>query len=77
MAHHWLHPVDPGHLSGTADETCRRARNPVDILRIILGHVHQVDLANRDISVTYSGREVHRTLAESSHFARKVRKSMT
>jgi hypothetical protein len=41
MAHDWLHPVDLGHLSGAIDDTCQRGRNPVDILRIILGHVNQ------------------------------------
>jgi hypothetical protein len=75
MAYHWLHPVDLGHLSGATDETCRQGQNPVDILRIILDHVNQAapqDVRYRDICVTYAGREVDRTLAESTHFARKV-----
>jgi len=41
MAHHWLHPVDLGHLSGATDDTRQRGRNLVDIPRIILGHVNQ------------------------------------
>jgi hypothetical protein len=52
MAHHWLHPVDLGHLSGATGETCRRGLNPVEILRIILGDVNQV--ASQDVHiVTY------------------------
>jgi hypothetical protein len=75
IAHHWLQPVDLGHLSGATDETCWRGLNPVNILRIIRGHVNQAttqDVHYRDISVTYSGCEVHRTLAESAHLARKI-----
>jgi hypothetical protein len=76
MAHGWLHPVDLGHLSGAADETCRPGRNPVDILRIILGHVNQAasqDDHYRDICVTHSGREVHRTFAELTHLPLSLR----
>jgi hypothetical protein len=75
IAHHWLQPVDLGHLSGATDEACRRRRNPVNILRIIRGHVNQAasrDVHYRDICVTCSGCEVHRTLAESAYLSRKV-----
>jgi hypothetical protein len=74
MAHHWLHPVDLGHLSGVTDKTCRRGRNFVDILRIILVHANQVtsqDVRYRDICYI-SGRKVHRILAKSTRLARKV-----
>jgi hypothetical protein len=75
IAHHWPHLVDLGHLSKATDETCRRGRNLIDILQIILGHIRPAsqDVHYRDIYATYSGREVHRTLAKSTHLARKVR----
>jgi hypothetical protein len=72
MAHHWLHPIDLRHLSGATDKTCRRGRNPVDVLRVMsIRRPRKMSIIAT--CVTYSGCEVHRTLAESTHLARKVR----
>jgi hypothetical protein len=69
--YHWLHPVDLGHLSGAIDDTCQRERNPIDILRIIpIRRPRKMSIIAT--CATYSDHEVYRTLAESTHLARKV-----
>jgi hypothetical protein len=65
-----------------------RSDIPVDVLRDILDHVDKASLATmcrvnkiccsqdvlyRDIFVTHSSSKVHRTLAQSTHLARRVR----
>jgi hypothetical protein len=73
MVHHLRHPVNLGHLSGATDETFQRGRNPVNILRIIRGHVNQMvskDVHYRDMFYIFWTHEVYRMLAESAHFAR-------